>query len=321
MDWLEIAVVVDFEAAEAVAEVLSRHAPNAVAIEQRAPDVDRGADGSPDDPLEPTVTVRAYLPMDTMIDTKRRQIAEALWHLRHIYPMPDPTFREVSPSAWENAWKEHYHVLRIGSRFVIKPSWRRHEAQPGDVLIELDPGLAFGSGLHPTTQMCLQAIEAHMPAGARVLDLGTGSGVLAIAAAKLGAASVLALDIDPVAVETARENTQCNHVDGIVRVETASLDFAGTRLQTFDLVLVNILAKIIIQLCDEGLAEIIKPGGLMVGAGLIDTQESEVRNALEGVGLIVIDRIQDKDWVGLVCRRESSATGLAARSDRRGSGR
>jgi len=306
VDWLEITVVVDSEAAEAVAEALSRYAPNAVAIEQRARDVGPGADRSPGDALEPAVCVRAYLPIDAAIDTKRQQIAEALWHLRHIYPMPDPTFREVSPGDWENAWKEHYHVLRIGSRFVIKPSWRTHEARPRDIIIELDPGMAFGTGLHPTTQMCLEAIEAHMPASARVIDLGSGSGILAIAAAKLGASSVLALDIDPVAVETARENARRNHVDGIVCVEAGSLDVVRTRLRTFDFVLVNILAKIIIQLCDEGLAEIVNPGGLLMCAGLIDTQESEVREALERVGLHVIDRMQDKDWVGLVCQRESS---------------
>jgi ribosomal protein L11 methyltransferase len=174
------------------------------------------------------------------------------------------------------------------------------------VVLELDPGMAFGTGLHPSTQMCLQAIEKHMSAGSRVLDLGTGSGILAVAAAKLGAGSVLALDVDAVAVEAARENAARNHVDDRIQVEIGSLDRAASG--AFDFALVNILASVIIQVCQAGLAQKISPGGLVAFAGLIDTQEEEVRETLEQVGLNVIDRIQDKDWIGLVCRRESSAT-------------
>lgn len=316
MNWLEISIVVDAESAEAAAEVLSRYAPNAVAIEQRARDIDTGPEWTADGPLDDQVTVRAYLPIDAELDARRRQAEEALWHLRQIVPMPEPAFREIAPRDWENAWKEHYHVLRVGSRFVVKPSWRKHDAQPGDVVIELDPGMAFGTGLHPTTQMCLQAIETHMPAGARVLDLGTGSGILAVAAAKRGAASVLALDTDPIAVESARDNARRNGVESVVRVEAGSLESLrpitnapslstwGAGIATFDFALVNILAKIIIQLCTDGLAEKVNPGGLAVFAGLIDTQESEVRESLERVGLSVIERVQDKDWVGLIARRE-----------------
>jgi ribosomal protein L11 methyltransferase len=304
MDWLEIAVSVDAETAEAVAEALSRYVPNGVAIEQLARDIAPGPDWSPDGPLEPDVIVRGYLPIDAEVESKRRQIEEALWHLRHIVPMRAPAFREVKQADWESAWKERYHVMRLGGRFVIKPSWRDYQALPDDVVLELDPGMAFGTGLHPTTQMCLSAIEQHMPVGARVLDLGTGSGILAIAAAKLGAASVLALDIDPVAVEAARENVIRNRVEGIVRVEAGSLDAARAQAQTFDFAIVNILARVIIQLCDAGLAEIMRPAGVIAFAGLIETQENDVRAALSRAGLAIIDRNQNKDWVGLVCRRE-----------------
>ena len=335
MDWLEIAVSADAETSEAVAEALSRYVPNGVAIEQLARDIAPGSDWSPDGPLEPGVVVRGYLPLDAEAGTKRRQIEEALWHLRQIAPMREPTFRQIKQSDWEAAWKEHYHVARVSGRFVIKPSWREYEPRPDDVVLELDPGMAFGTGLHPTTQMCLRAIEAHMPPGARALDLGAGSGILAIAAAKLGAVSVLALDIDPLAVEVARENAARNGVEGIVHVEVGTLadlpklkrseihsrggsvrslpvghaagfaDPAEASTPTiFDFALVNILAKTIIQLCDEGLAQIISPAGVVSFAGLIDTQEDEVRGALARAGFAVIDRAQDKDWVGLVCRRE-----------------
>jgi len=327
MNWLEITVAVDAEAAEAVSEVLSRYAPNAVAIEQRARDlstdsgrgVEAGPDWSPDGPLEPTALVRAYLPVDSEVEAKRRQIAEGLWHLRQIVPMPEPAFREIEPGDWENAWKDHYHVLRVGPRFVIKPSWREHAPQPGDVVIELDPGMAFGTGLHPTTQMCLQAIERHMPASVRAIDLGTGSGILAIAAARLGAASTLALDVDPVAVEAARENARRNQVDHIVRVEAGSLAAAQAQ-PAFDFALVNILAKTIVQLCEAGLAEIVRPAGVIVLAGLIESQEGEVREALARAGLTVFDRVQAEDWIGLVCRRGEDITRSAERPGRRGSG-
>jgi ribosomal protein L11 methyltransferase len=309
MNWLDIAVTVSAEAAEAVAEVLSRYVPDAIAIEQWARDpstgsgrgIGSGPEWSADGPLEPDVSVHAYLPVDAEVDVKRQQIVEALWHLRQIVPFPEPRFSEVKPEDWENAWKEHYHIIRLGARFVVKPSWREYEPQPGDVILELDPGMAFGTGLHPTTQMCLSAIEQHMPRGARVLDLGTGSGILAIAAAKLGAGSVLALDIDPLAVEAARENVMRNRVEAVVRVAQGSLDEIAPA--ALDFAVVNILAKTIIQLCESGLAEKINPGATIVFAGLIDAQEGEVRETLERVGLVMIQRVQDKDWVGLVCRR------------------
>ncbi len=327
MNWLEITVTVDEEAAEAVVETLSRYAPNAVAVEQLARDsspatphaVEAGLDGSTRGLLDTTVSVRAYLPIDAEVAPKRQRVAEALWHLRQILPFPEPSCREIEPVEWESAWKEHYHVLRVGAHIVIKPSWRDHAPQPGDVVIELDPGMAFGTGLHPTTQMCLRAIETTMPRGARVLDLGAGSGILAIAAAKLGAGSVLALDVDRAAVESARENMARNRVEGVVRVEPGSLDAIAAR--SFDFAVVNILAKTIVQLCEAGLGEKINSGGVIVFAGLIDTQESEVRETLGRVGLTVIDRFQDKDWVGLACRRTTRVILEQASPGRPGSGR
>jgi ribosomal protein L11 methyltransferase len=217
----------------------------------------------------------------------------------------------VAEEQWANAWKEHFHVTRIGARFVVKPSWRDAPRTPqdDDIVIELDPGMAFGTGLHPTTQMCLLTLEKHLHPGDRVLDLGTGSGILAIAAAKLGAAVCLALDVDLVAVEAARANVSANGVSDAVQVEQGSLALLSTLyspLSTagFDLALVNILAQVIVELCGQGLSEAVRPGGLAVFAGLIDTQEAGVRAALEQVGLQVIERTLEKDWVGLVCCKQ-----------------
>ncbi len=163
--WLEVCVMTEPETAEAVSEVMSRYAPNGVAIEQIARDIQLGADEGAAAQLEPIVAVRAYLPLEDDVETKRQQIEEALWHLAQIVPIPEPTFRIVAESDWANAWKEHYHVVHLGERFVIKPTWREYEAQPGEIVMELDPGMAFGTGLHPTTQMCLAAIEKYATTG------------------------------------------------------------------------------------------------------------------------------------------------------------
>jgi ribosomal protein L11 methyltransferase len=322
MEWLEISLRIDPEVAEAVADVLSRYAPGGVAYEQNALDL-TGEEWRPDGPLEPKVTIRAYLPAGPETNAKRRQIEEALWHLGQIRSLPAPQFRTVAEEQWADAWKEHFHVTRIGRRFVIKPSWREYTPSPltplpegegnTEVVIELDPGQAFGTGLHPTTQMCLQAIEEHLRPGDTVLDLGTGSGILAIAAAKLGASHVLALDIDPVAVQAAQANIDANGTSQVVTVTQGSLkEIADFKFQisdslptsNFQLVIVNILAKVIVELCDQGLGQVAAPGGKAIFAGLIDTQEAEVRAGLARAGLEVIHRLQEKDWVGLVCRRQ-----------------
>ena len=307
--WLEVCVMTEAETAEAVSEVMSRYAPNGVAIEQIARDIQLGADEDAVAQLEPIVAVRAYLPLDDASATKRRQIEEALWRLGQITPIPEPTFRIVAESDWANAWKEHYHVVHLGDRFVIKPSWREYAAQPGEIVIELDPGMAFGTGLHPTTQMCLTAIEKYARPEMRVLDLGTGSGILAIGAALLGVKSIVGLDNDPLAVKVAAENAALNHVSGQISDELGSLEeakaaAAGSHPAGFDLIIVNILARVIIGLCEDGLGRVVRSGGLAIFAGLIDAQESGVREALQAQGLDVIERLQEKDWVCLIARKQ-----------------
>src|SRR5512136_3058595 len=221
--WLEVCVMTESETAEAVSEVMSRYAPNGVAIEQIARDIQLGADEGAAAQLEPIVAVRAYLSLEDDVATKRRQIEEALWHLAQIAPVPEPTFRIVAETDWASAWKEHYHVVHLGDRFVIKPTWREYDAQPGEIVMELDPGMAFGTGLHPTTQMCLAAIEKYARPEMRTLDLGTGSGILAIGAALLGVTSIVGIDNDPLAVKVAAENAALNLAAGQITVELGSL--------------------------------------------------------------------------------------------------
>ncbi len=286
MKWLEVSVTVENEAAEAVAEVLSRYAYRGVVIEAGP----EGWDAGP-------VVVRAYLPADDQLQANKHRVEVALWHLGQIRPVSVPTFRPVADEDWAEAWKERLNVMHIGRHIVIRPSWLEYAPAPGDVLIQLDPGMAFGTGLHPTTQMCLVALERLIRPGAEVLDLGTGSGILAIAAAKLGAGRVLAVDNDPVAVKTAQGNVVTNGVQGIVNLVCGSLAKVSG---SYDLVVVNILARVIVEMVQEGLAARVCPGGVLIAAGILADQEPEVVAALEQEGLVLTGRQWKDDWVCLV---------------------
>jgi len=295
--WLEVSVAVENEVAEAVAGVLSRDAYHGVVLEA-------GPDGWSEGP----VVVRAYLPVDDELPARRRRIKEALWHLGRIQPVPEPAFRPIAEADWAEAWKERIPILHVGQRIVICPSWREHVARAGELVIQLDPGQAFGTGLHPTTQMCLMALERLLHPGARVLDLGTGSGILAIAAAKLGADRVLAVDHDGVAVEAARANVVVNGVEGCVSVRLGSLsEVSGC----YDLVVVNILAAVILELIREGLPARVSPDGILVLAGILVSQEAEVIEALKQGELALEERWQMDDWVCLAATSHAAAAGIA----------
>lgn len=289
MEWLEVSVTTGYEAAEAVADLLSRYAYRGVAIEAGP----RGWD-------EEQVVVRAYIPADEHLSIHKRRIEEALGHLNQILPVSVPVFRTVAEKDWAEAWKERLTVMHIGSRIVICPSWLSYEPAPDEILIRLDPGMAFGSGLHPSTRLCLMKLEELVWPGARVLDMGTGSGILAIAAARLGAGHVLAVDNDPVAVQVARDNVAANGVGGIVRVVHGSLAEAEGE---YDIVVVNILANVIVEMIRDGLAGKVLPEGAFIAAGLILGQEVEVSTALRQQGLMPAEQCQIEDWVCLVARR------------------
>lgn len=293
-EWLEISVQVDGEAAEAVSEVLNRYGRGGAVIEQRLV----SGLGAHEDIDE--LVVKAYIPAGET--QTRRQIEEALWHLGRLYPIPEPVFTVLTEADWAEAWKAHYTVLHVGRRTVIVPRWLAYEPQPGEVVLLLDPGMAFGTGTHPTTRLCLEALEGRIAPGMRVLDLGTGSGVLSIAAARQGAAAVDAVDVDEIAVAAARENVAANGVDDVVRVVGGSLERAEG---AYDLVLVNILAGVILSLLHAGLADSVAPGGMVIASGIIDDQADGVCAALEARGIKVVERLVERDWVALVGRREA----------------
>ena len=313
MKWLEISVTTDGEAAEAVVELFNRYGRGRSVIETP---VDCFEYELVDAPPPSAVIVKTYLPLDRSADDARQRIEEGLWHLSQIHPIPDPLVRELSEEDWSESWKAQYHRLRVGHKIVIVPAWEEYAPSPDEVVVRLEPGMAFGTGLHPTTRLCLEALETEMTPGSVVLDVGTGSGVLAIAAAKLGARSVLALDADPVAVHVARENVAANGATGTVDVQHGSLPggdavpmhfsvdgpLALLDSGDYDLVLVNILAPVITGMAPALAARLRQPGRL-VAAGLIEDQEADVVDALQEQGLSVIQRSQEDDWVCLVVQK------------------
>ncbi len=289
MDWLEVSVETDREMAEAVAEVLSRYAPQGVAI-------DLG-----EDPQSKCVVVRAYLAEDETVEARRRQIEEALWHLSQIRPLPAPQFRSIADRDWTAGWKESIPILHIGRHIVIKPSWHVYEPLPDEVVLELDPGLAFGTGLHPTTRLCLEVLEERIADGMRILDLGSGTGILALAAARLARVEVVAVDNDPNAVVATRRNARRNGVSDRVRPLHGSL---GDVNGTYDLILANLLAPILIRMAqDYGLSTRLRPDGLLIASGLLVEQGDEVAEAFATYGLELVERRQEDDWLVLVARR------------------
>jgi ribosomal protein L11 methyltransferase len=310
--WLELAVACDFEAVEAVAEILCRVAPGGVGIEPGLSLVDEGL-GATVDPTVPA-TVKAYLPARDPAAARAAvaTVEEALGHLTAfgLRPIGELATRIVHESDWAGAWKRHLGILRIGQGIVIRPSWRRHRRQLGETVVAMDPGMAFGTGLHPTTRLCLAAIERWAGEGrlvrggardgrARLLDVGCGSGILAITACLLGAGEALGIDTDPLAVEATRANARRNRVARRLRARRGSLPAAAG---PFDLVAANLVASLLVALAVDLAAEL-APGGRLIASGIFVDREADVREALESAGLPVVRRDGEGDWVALESQR------------------
>lgn len=322
MSWLELSVQVDNEAVESVAEVLARYGYNGgVVVEPAWTPGDEGPEFSYD-AARPSL-LRTYIPLDAQAEDVRQRVEQALWHLGQMRPVGPLQTRTLAEEDWANAWKQYYKVLRVGRRTVIVPSWLEHAPQPDDVVLQLDPGMAFGTGLHPTTQLCLILLERYAQPGLRTLDLGTGSGILAIAAAKLGAGPVLALDNDPIAVAVAAENVARNQAGAAVTAAEGSLGAGATMGHwlsgdfgeraagsapapapddQFDLIVANLIAKVLVILADD-IAAALRPGGILISSGIIDSRESEVVEAFDRAGLRQIERHQEGEWLALVHTR------------------
>ncbi len=301
MKWLEVSLTVDGELAEAVAEVLDRFASGGVVVESNVKYRNAEDEGTPEGPVK----VYGFLDADDTLESKRRQLEEALWHLHTIRELPQPVYREIADQNWMSAWKEHYRPIEIGKRLLILPAWIEQK-DPARVAVKIDPSMAFGTGTHPSTQLCLALLEDHVQAGQDVIDIGCGSGILSIAALKLGARHALAVDIDADSVTATLEASAYNQVAENIEAGRGSVteilhgDFS---IRQAPVVLANILAPILIRLFDAGMAETITDGGVIILAGILAEQGQSVREAAEAKGLQYIEERHSGDWVALVMKR------------------
>lgn len=317
--WLELGVEADAEAVEAVSEILSRAASGGVSVEQPFTTEQEGLAAVPVEGAP--ATIRAYLPaLDrAAAEAAIAEVRERLGHLTafELRPIGELRIRAVHEEDWATAWKEHFPVMRLGAHIVIKPTWRDYEPGPDDVIVALDPGMAFGTGLHPTTRLCLLGLErwheASLVRGASVLDVGCGSGILAVTAGLLGAGQLRAIDTDPVAVESTLENALRNRVT--IEATTGSLPIDEG---PFDLLLANLVASLLVDLAAE-LAAALRAGdgspgsgGRLLASGIFVDREPEVRRAFAAAGLRVIGRDQETDWVALDVERPEGAERVEA---------
>lgn len=314
MKWSEIAIHTTHAATEAVANIFHEAGASGVIIEDsREPEIER-ADvfgeiyelDKKDFPKE-GVIVKAYLPVNSFLIETMKDIETSIAQLPSYgldVGLNKIQTSEVDEEDWATAWKQYYHPVKISSRFTIVPTWEDYTPVESDELIvELDPGMAFGTGTHPTTVMCMQALEKYIKKGDAVVDVGTGSGVLSIGAAMLGAESVHALDLDPVAVKAAMENIALNQVDSVVKVTQGNLldSIHGAP----DVVVANILADIIMSFSADA-AELLPTDGLFIVSGIIEEKRDEVKADLTAKGFDIIEAVLMEDWVALIAKKKGA---------------
>ena len=312
--WIEISLTVDPETAEVSAETLGRHCPSGVAIEPVEPVSHYNFPESINSPIQSPLSrlrVRSFLEVDYNLLDTLLQIERGLWPLQLIaresgLTPPIANYEPVKDTDWTAQWKKHYRPLRVGKRLLILPVWMKTKTTKKDVPVVIDPGQAFGTGAHPSTQLCLAAIEQYLRPGGSVLDLGCGSGILAIAALKLGAKLAVGFDTDSDAIHAARRNARTNGVSNNLMLVQGSLTAVGRKAK-FDMVVVNILSRIVTRFLEDGLAQTIAPTGIMILAGILAEQESEMYDALSasGMTLLASEKATGTDsrasqWVALI---------------------
>ncbi|SDY51445.1 ribosomal protein L11 methyltransferase [Evansella caseinilytica] len=311
MKWSEICIHTTQEAVEPVSNILHEAGASGVVIEDpddliKLWDTQYGEvyQLSPDDYPDEGVYVKAYLPVNSFLGETVDAIKEAINQLL-MYDIDigynTVTVSEVNEEEWATAWKKYYKPVKISDHITITPTWEEYEkVQPDELIIELDPGMAFGTGTHPTTVLCIQALEKYLQQGKRVIDVGTGSGVLSIAAAKLGASDVLALDLDDIAVKAAQLNVKLNKVQPVVTVRQNNL--LENIDQECDLIVANILAEVIARMADAAFT-VLKPGGTIITSGIIQAKKADVKDSLTSSGFDIVEIIEMEDWLALIAKK------------------
>ena len=295
--WLEISFRVSPEQAEAVAEVLGRFTQEGVVIEQMAED----NSPSPELVFSTSVKVFGYFFVDASLEERKMRLEECIWHLSQIQPLPEPTYQLIHDQDWMTAWKQHYRPLKVGKKLAILPAWAEN-AFPSRIPIRINPGMAFGTGTHPTTQLCLLMMEEKIQKGQIVFDIGCGSGILSAAAIKLGADQVYGVDISAAAIASSAENAEINQVRDQIELRQGSvaeiLSGCFGVIQA-PLVIANILSSVILSLFDDGLANLIESEGTLILSGILSPQITEIISKAEAFDLQFVEKFEIEDWAAL----------------------
>ncbi|MBI4281894.1 MAG: 50S ribosomal protein L11 methyltransferase [Chloroflexi bacterium] len=295
MKWLELSLRAPAEYVEPLSVVFQRHGYGGVAVELAG---GYNPDEGETEANDSRAILRCYLPIDRTTASRKEHIRVAVDLISRLCSLSPLEERVMEEGEWMESWKSHFSVLHMG-RIVICPSWMEYTAQPGEVVVAMDPGMAFGTGHHPTTHMCLTELEKMVTPGMKVMDVGTGSGILTIAAARLGADYVLALDIDPLAIKAARANVRANGLQRVVKVQRRTLSLGDDTEGNFDLVVANLYTKVILSMAPTLMAQLVPQGHLII-SGILADRVPEVERQLEAVGCTFLRMEREGDWAVLV---------------------
>ena len=318
MKWIETKIVFDHPdkdlAVDLISDVFYDFGLQGVVVEDPRIEPEEGwpedVIGRPDH-----YTVTGYFPDDNRIEKRCKILEEKLLHFKEklglIYRM---SYKELDEEDWAHSWKAYFWPQKIGRNMVVKPTWRDYRADPGEMVIELDPGMAFGTGTHPTTTMCVAMIESLLKKGDSFLDVGTGSGILLIAAAKLGAGKVCGIDNDRTAVEIAAGNLKLNDV-GTQQVRVICSDLVGVIREKFDIITANIISHVILILLMD-IRRVLKSGGIFICSGIVDKNEKQVVDAMENVGFEIIAISSKDEWIAIAGRLTAKGIAHGAEGDK-----
>ena len=312
MKWSELCIHTTNEAVEPISNILHEAGASGVVIEDPLELVRERENVfgeiyqlDPNDFPDEGVIVKAYLPVNSFLGETVDGIKELINNLVKYdidLGANKVTISEVNEEEWATAWKKYYHPVKISEQITIVPTWEEYTPVSSDEkIIELDPGMAFGTGTHPTTILCIQALEKRVKPGMHIIDVGTGSGVLTIAAAKYGAEEILALDLDEVAVNSAKINCKLNKVHDKVTIKQNDL-LKGVEFEA-DIIVANILAEVIVRFTDD-VERLLKPGGLFISSGIIKQKRAEVEEAIVNSGLVIDEVVTMEDWVSITARKQ-----------------
>ena len=292
LKWIELSVVADSELIDPLVQIFDRYSKNGVVLENIGENIEYSNNAT---------KVRTYLKSDTDYEIVFNQIDIGVRLLAHVGEVSKLSKRVLNEKEWHESWKKHFSILEIGKTLAIVPSWLKSKKVNRKIVIELDPGMAFGTGHHPTTRMCLEMLETLVKPCHTVLDLGCGSGILSIASAKMGSEKVIGIDNDETAIKVARENIKINGIGDSVSISNGSVPNKNIDKYSNDIVVANISSKVILDLSKE-ITEYLKPKGYLLISGFLDNTESEIIDVFKKLNLNVVSKLGTADWVALCLR-------------------